>query len=205
MRVIPLHRDDPSDYACVSYWILGENNTASDRNTLIDTGSTNPENLAHFLREMALPSKGIGKQSVEQVILTHEHFDHTGGLPGIEQQFRPDTFAWKPFGARYNAVHDGMFLMVGDQLGKLLHTPGHSEDSICVHLPESGTLFSGDTLYRISDHLGAYPKAYVSSLERLAGLDIKRIYPGHGQPILRDAMGFIRSCLENVHLSLIKD
>ena len=98
-----------------------------------------------------------------------------------------------------------MFLMVGDQLGKLLHTPGHSEDSLCVYLPESGALFSGDTLYRISDHLGAYPKTYVSSLERLAGLDIKRIYPGHGQPILSDAMGFIRSCLENVHLSLIKD
>ena len=75
MRVIPLHLDDPSDYSCVCYWVLGENNTATDRNTLIDTGSSHPDNLAYFLREMARLPKGIGKRSVEQVVLTHGHFD----------------------------------------------------------------------------------------------------------------------------------
>jgi glyoxylase-like metal-dependent hydrolase (beta-lactamase superfamily II) len=98
-----------------------------------------------------------------------------------------------------------MPVVVGDQSGTLLHTPGHSEDSICVFLPESGTLFSGDTLYRITDHLGAYPRAYVKTLERLAGLDIRAIYPGHGKPILRQARAFIQSCLENVYQSLIQD
>jgi len=205
MRVHAFHRDDPADYSCVAYWVLGENNTPTDRNTLIDTGSTHPGNLAYFLREMAGPSKGIGKQWVEQVILTHGHFDHSGGVAGIDATFSPVTLAWQPCGRRYSAVHDGMSVTVGDQYGRLLHTPGHSEDSLCIYLPESGTLFSGDTLYRISDHLGAYPKAYVASLERLATLDIRRIYPGHGQPILSQARGFIQECLDNVHLSLIKD
>ena len=50
MRVIALHRDDPSDYSCISYWVLGENNRPEDRNSLIDTGSTNPANVSHFLR-----------------------------------------------------------------------------------------------------------------------------------------------------------
>ena len=205
MRVFPLHLDDPSIYSCVSYWVLGENNTPSDRNTLIDTGSAHPDNLAFFLGEMAPLPKGIGKKAVEQVILTHAHFDHTGGLAGIDRRFEPDTYAWLPLGRRHRVIQDGLAVMVGDQPGTLLHTPGHSDDSICLFLPGPGTLFSGDTLYRITDHLGAYPKAYVQTLERLAGLEIRTIFPGHGQPILGNAKGFIRSCLDNVHQSLIQD
>jgi glyoxylase-like metal-dependent hydrolase (beta-lactamase superfamily II) len=205
MRVIPLHRDDPSDYSCVSYWVLGENNTASDRNTLIDTGSSHPENLAYFLREMNSLSKGIGKKSVEQVILTHGHFDHTGGLPGMEASFGPETYAWISSGRHPKPFMDGMSVTVGDQHGLLLHTPGHSEDSICIYLPDTGVLFSGDTLYRISDHLGAYPKVYVRTLERLAGLKVQTIYPGHGLPIRSDALGLIRSCLDNVRQSSLLD
>jgi glyoxylase-like metal-dependent hydrolase (beta-lactamase superfamily II) len=205
MRILPLHRDDPSDYSCVSYWVLGENNMSSDRNTLIDTGGAGPGNLDFFLREMAMQPKGIGKKAVEQVILTHAHFDHTGGFRGIDERFQPDTYAWLPLGSAPNRIQDGMTLMVGDQAAVLIHTPGHSDDSVCVFLPEAGTLFSGDSLYRISDHLGAYPKAYAHTLERLAGLDVRTIFPGHGRPIRRHAMEFIRACLGNVRQSSIQD
>jgi glyoxylase-like metal-dependent hydrolase (beta-lactamase superfamily II) len=205
MRVIPLHREDPSDYSCIAYWVLGENNTPSDRNTLIDTASTDPENLAFFLREMVLQPKGIGKKAVEQVILTHSHFDHSGGVPGIDEHFHPATYSWLPAGRSHKKTRDGMSLTVGDQSATLLHTPGHSEDSMCVFLPETGTLFSGDTLYRITDHLGAYPKAYLDTLERLAQLDIRTILPGHGHAITQDALAFIRVCLGNVRQSLLHD
>jgi glyoxylase-like metal-dependent hydrolase (beta-lactamase superfamily II) len=201
MRIMALHRDDPSDYSCVSYWVLGENNAAADRNTLIDTGSAAPGNLAFFLEEMAAWPKGIGKRAVEQVVLTHGHFDHTGGLPGLEERFHPEVFANGP----PDPVWDGTALVVGDQEARLIHTPGHSEDSICVFLPETGVLFSGDTLYRISDHLGAYPRAYLRTLERLAGLAVRTIYPGHGRPVKRDAAGFIRGCLGNVRHSALED
>jgi len=65
MRILPLHRDDPSDYSCVSYWVLGENNTAADRNTLIDTGSAAPDNLDFFKPQPAkyprIPRNQLGK------------------------------------------------------------------------------------------------------------------------------------------------
>jgi glyoxylase-like metal-dependent hydrolase (beta-lactamase superfamily II) len=204
MRILPLHRNDPSDYSCVVYWVLGEHNTAADRNTLIDTGSAAPGNLAFFLGEMAMRAKGIGKQAVEQVILTHAHFDHTGGLPGLEAQFHPETLSWLPRDGA-NPVRDGTALVVGDQAARLIHTPGHSDDSICVFLPETGILFSGDTLYRISDHHGVYPKVYLASLERLAGLSVRAILPGHGSPIRADPMGFIHGCLDQVRRSPLLD
>ena len=62
MRILPLHRDDPSDYSCVSYWVLGENNAAADRNTLIDTGSADPGNLDYFLEEMAASPRGSARR-----------------------------------------------------------------------------------------------------------------------------------------------
>jgi glyoxylase-like metal-dependent hydrolase (beta-lactamase superfamily II) len=98
-----------------------------------------------------------------------------------------------------------MPLVVGDQEAVLVHTPGHSEDSICVFLPATGTLFSGDTLYRISDPLGAYPRAYLQSLERLADLPVRTIFPGHGGPVRREAAAFIRGCLANVRRSPLQD
>ncbi len=203
MRVIPLHRPSDTDYSCVCYWVLGDHNEGQDRNTLIDTGSSNLANLAFFMREMAAMSKGIGKMAVEQIILTHEHFDHAGGLQGIERQFAPTTLSWLPQGKRHQALEEGLHVRVGDQDGIVLHTPGHSEDSICIYLPEARALFSGDTIVRITDSKGSYTRAYKDSLERLARLDIEAVYPGHGAPILGAFGPFIESCIENVARSLL--
>jgi glyoxylase-like metal-dependent hydrolase (beta-lactamase superfamily II) len=205
MRIIPLHRESDSDYSCTCYWVLGDNNEPTDRNTLIDAGSSNLANLAHFMHEMTIMSKGIGKMAVEQVVITHEHFDHAGGFAGIDRQFAPLTYAWIPQGSRRGEARDGARIRVGDQEAVLLHTPGHSEDSMCVFLPESGTLFSGDTVFRITDNLGSYPRSYVSYLERLAALDIRAVYPGRGSPILSGALSFIRDCSDNVRRSPLSD
>ena len=43
------------------------------------------------------------------------------------------------------------------------------------------------------------------ALERLAKLEIRTIYPGHGQPIRHGAEAFIAGCLDNVRLSLLQD
>ena len=67
---------------------------------------------------------------------------------------------------------------------EVLHTPGHTEGSVCLLEPTEGRLFSGDTLFAGSfgrvDLPGGSPEAMVDSLERLTRMDDGlRVLPGH--------------------------
>ena len=122
---------------------------------------------------------------------------------GIIDNFHPKVFAFRLEDGVDQSIADGTWLRLGDKDFRVLHTPGHSEDSICLFCPETGALFSGDTLYRISDAEGSYPGCYVRSLERLRDLNAKVIYPGHGEPILDGIRAFIDETIENVSASIL--
>lgn len=203
MRIVRLHPEDPNNYCCNLYWILAGTSQAQDLNTLVDAGSSHPGNLEFLLRRMEEHPKGIGKRAVEQVILTHAHYDHVGGLPALIEQFQPKVYAYRREPGVDHEVVDGTWLRLGNKDFRVLHTPGHSADSICLFCPETGILFSGDTLYRISDTSGSYPECYVQSLERLNSLDIRVIHPGHGESISHGIHEFISKSIENVRGSLI--
>jgi len=87
---------------------------------------------------------------------------------------------------------------------KIVHTPGHTPGSCCIYELGQKILFSGDTLIK---HITPNPllvikrtelldpdykslKAYSQSLDKLAGLDIKYVFTGHGEYI-RDLPGLI--------------
>ncbi len=69
----------------------------------------------------------------------------------------------------------------------VLHTPGHTEGSVCLLAPDEGVLFSGDTLFaggwgRV-DLPGGSAEQMVESIGRLASLDAPTtVLPGHGPP-----------------------
>ena len=63
-----------------------------------------------------------------------------------------------------------------------LHTPGHSPGHLCFWEPERGYMFTGDLVYK--ETLFAYypstdPQAYLRSLEKIAALPVKRVFPAH--------------------------
>lgn len=80
---------------------------------------------------------------------------------------------------------EGGVIRFGDVRLDVLHTPGHTEGSVCLVAHEAGVVFSGDTLFaggwgRV-DLPGGDPAAMVDSLRRLAMLpDTLRVLPGHG-------------------------
>lgn len=79
-------------------------------------------------------------------------------------------------------LHDGDTIDVGGRTVTVLHTPGHSPGHMCFWEAETGYLFTGDIVYK--DTLFAYypstdPQAYLKSLEKIAALPAKRIFPAH--------------------------
>jgi len=83
-------------------------------------------------------------------------------------------------------LHDGEQVRVGDLVFDVLHTPGHTEGSVCLYEERAGLLLAGDVLfagsYGRTDLPGGNDDQMVSSLARLAGdlPDTVRVLSGHG-------------------------
>lgn len=79
-------------------------------------------------------------------------------------------------------LSDGDTIDLGGRTVTALHTPGHSPGHLCFWEAERGWLYTGDLVYK--DTLFAYypstdPQAYLRSLEKLAALPVKRVFPAH--------------------------
>ncbi len=85
-------------------------------------------------------------------------------------------------GTPSRVLKDGDTIDIGGRIIKVLHTPGHSPGHMCFWEESRGYLFTGDLVYK--DTLFAYypstdPMAYLNSLERIAALQVKKVFPGH--------------------------
>lgn len=79
-------------------------------------------------------------------------------------------------------LRDGDSIDLGGRSIQVLHTPGHSPGHMCFWEAERGWLFTGDLVYK--DTLFAYypstdPEAYLNSLEKIAALPVRRVFPAH--------------------------
>jgi len=85
-------------------------------------------------------------------------------------------------------LNDGDKISNGSFEFEVLWTPGHSPGHICLYEPRKRLLFSGDhVLFDTTPNVGFHPQsgdnplgAYISSLERLEGLKVNFVLPGHG-------------------------
>jgi len=185
---------------------------------LIDVGTG--ARLAETEKRMGACLKG---QKLARLVLTHMHFDHTGGAARLQERTGAAAFAHPPdslalaegdgaltcsgwLGERQRPVkvrelREGEVLECGDLKLEVLHTPGHTEGGLCLFDNNEGLLFSGDTVFAnggvgrwdlpTGDH-----RKLVRSLERLAGLRVRSLYPGHGPYYEEDGISHIRMGLE---------
>ncbi|OPY37515.1 MAG: hydroxyacylglutathione hydrolase [Methanoregula sp. PtaU1.Bin051] len=145
------------------------------------------------------------KETIETIVLTHCHFDHTARLREIAHMCGAKVAIHKAdarglvddlyslsmnFGARPPAIVPDILLNDGDSIGNLnvLHTPGHTSGSICLLSKQDRILFSGDTVFADGafgryDFPGSSREDLAKSLDRLSLLDIEGLYPGHGEPV----------------------
>jgi len=121
---------------------------------------------------------------VKYVINTHHHFDHTIGNDAVVKQTGSKIIQHTASTLRNDiSVSDGDKIRFGNSELTVVHTPGHSKDSIC--LVGNGNFFSGDTLFvgncgRIDLPGGSARELYHSLFSLISKMDENlMLYPGH--------------------------
>lgn len=145
--------------------------------------------------------------TVRQIIVTHAHIDHIAsalelkqitGAPIVYNAADLPLAAMMDMQAAWIGVEtpkvkppdhspaDSEHVKVGDIDAQVLYTPGHTEGSLCLHLPANHVLIAGDTLFagsvgRTDLPGGNHAKLIESIRERLLPLpDATLVIPGHG-------------------------
>lgn len=149
---------------------------------LIDTGMPEtPDQIG-----AALAGLGAAWTDVTDVVLTHAHPDHTGGL-GAVGRLAPGATVWGHPDDGYGGAVRPVF--EGDAVRglRVVHTPGHTPGHTCLVEEGSGVLFVGDAFGTVGGQLQRPPAAFTAnadeaerSLRRIASLTATRMLPAHG-------------------------
>jgi len=122
--------------------------------------------------------------NLKYIINTHGHSDHTAGNGELKSAFHAKIVAHKLSHINKDiSVTDGDTIGLGTVTFKVIYTPGHTRDGIC--LLADGKLLTGDTLFvgecgRTDLPGGSAEDMYTSLLQKIAKLDDSlEVYPGH--------------------------
>ncbi|KAF8910347.1 lactamase [Mucidula mucida] len=212
--------------------------------TLIDTGEGRDDYipvLESALRETASLSDPQ-QQHISDIVISHWHHDHVGGIPAVLSLLRrlwDETKPGIPFkpprmhkfpipegkqlqshssvtlpsileslppnsffpSLEGNPFHD---LIEGQSLNNLqiLHTPGHTVDSVCLYLPFDRALYTADTVLGQGTAVFEDLSTYISSLRKMLdfgagnGMSYDVLYPGHG-PVVQSGKDTISTYIQH--------
>ncbi len=176
---------------------------SGDHEVLVDTGT----GLYSANLDSDLQTQGSSLESITDVVLTHCHIDHIGGVIPLLEMGSPKLYLHKEeaepinrgdmshtlgdtFGADLPPFKIDVMLEEGDMIDfgdvklEVFHTPGHSAGSIVMLVEGAGILFTGDTLFpggsfgRVDFPHGS-PEKLVDSLRRITEMDFEIGLPGH--------------------------
>lgn len=159
----------------------------------------------HELLVGAVRQKGIGPGGIELLLLTHCHFDHTGGAEAVKKAFQcpavahvRDAVFLETGNSRVTAAtwYDSVMeplaverqldgpesqILLGDRVITAIHTPGHTPGSLVFCMESEGrqVLFGQDVHGPLHRDFHSDRDAYYRSLERMLALEADILCEGH--------------------------
>ena len=176
--------------------VLGDE--AGGEAMVVDPGDNIPQILALLARH---------KLTLKQIVVTHGHIDHVGGAVRLKRAtgapillnqndlpllaMMHEQAGWLGIETPEVAppdvsAEDGMVAGIAGHAAHVLHTPGHTQGSICLHFAQDNLLLAGDTLFAGSigrtDLPGGDGRQILRSIhDRILTLpEHTRVVPGHG-------------------------
>ena len=188
-----------------SYSLQGTNTylvgTGSSR-ILIDTG----EGKRDYLTTLKEGMRQAGCTSISQIVVSHWHHDHLGGVSSVLEdhgsnipvlKYMPEELE-ASFGGegtitpyemwpkdKFTPVVDGEILTTAGATLKVLFTPGHANDHICLVLEEENSMFTADNVLGTGTSVFRNLHSYMNSLQRMKSFNPEKLYPGHG-PVVEE-------------------
>jgi glyoxylase-like metal-dependent hydrolase (beta-lactamase superfamily II) len=148
---------------------------------VVDPGPDDPEHVGRVLDR----TRRAG-WSVRLILVTHAHGDHAGAAPRLSEATGAPVGQWR---AGDRPLEDGQVVESDGVRLRAVYTPGHAPDHVAFLWEGPQLLFSGDLILGRGTVMVAPPggsmEDYLRSLERVAGLDVAAIGPGHG-PLVTD-------------------
>ncbi len=191
-----IHKIFPVGWLQCNCSVIGDEKTHEAM--VIDPGDQIEENLEVLRQE---------KLTLKQIVITHAHIDHVGGAMKLKAATGAPILmnqndyallkmldmqaAWvgvpSPGEVKVDeAISQGRVLKIGEISSNVIHTPGHTEGSICLYFPVEKKLIAGDTLFAggigRTDLPGGSMDKIMRSLHTqvLALPDETEVLPGHG-------------------------
>lgn len=179
-------------FTCNAYLVTG------GVTTLVDAGAA--PGVVGAIRERT--------ETIDRVVLTHQHGDHVAELDAVMDAFQPDCYAYADHPQRTHAIEDGDTIEIGAEAFEVVYTPGHADDH--VSLVSDTTVFTGDVVvhddgafeggsFGRTDMPGQSRERLIESIEAL--LDrlpegVEEMYSGHGGPFHGDVRSIVETALE---------
>jgi glyoxylase-like metal-dependent hydrolase (beta-lactamase superfamily II) len=152
-------------------WLLRSPGSSSC--IVVDPGPLHEEHLSRVVE--------AGK-TVELILLTHGHLDHSEGAPRLAELTGAPVLALDR--AHGELLEPGENITAGGVTVEVIPTPGHSGDSVSFYLPDDTAVLTGDTILGRGTTVVAHPDGklgpYLDSLRRLREYGAAMVLPGHG-------------------------